>query len=90
MFRSHEKRVVARMQILLGSQGKILQKKLDTYDELNVTKIKTCEISVISNNYGMTYKETVVSHLHLSCVQLITDLEHQPVRPRGGGGNPLA
>ena len=57
------------MQILLGSQGKILQKKLDTYDELNVTKIKTCEISVISNNYG-TFEMEDFTHSSERCFWL--------------------
>jgi len=32
--------------------GKNIPEEMGTYDELNVIKMRTCEISVISNNFG--------------------------------------
>jgi hypothetical protein len=39
------------MQILLKAAGKNTAEEMGTYDKQNVTKMRTCEISVISNTF---------------------------------------
>jgi hypothetical protein len=56
------------MQILLKAAGKTTAEEMGTYDELNVTKMRTCEISLISNTFDTI--EMNFTHLSDCCFWL--------------------
>jgi len=56
---------------------------METYDELNVIKMKTCEISVISNNFGNFEMEdfTHSSYTLLLVIKLTNTLKNATLYP---------